>query len=48
MDILKKFFKWHEKNVEWWMNQFDMSYYGVMWFAFFEGLIIGLLLMWII
>ena len=47
MDILRKFFKWHEKNIDWWMNQLDINYYGVMWIAFFEGLILGLLLMWL-
>lgn len=47
MDILTKVFKWHERKTEWWIDQFGISNYQALWFAFIKGMIVILILQWI-
>lgn len=48
MSILRKFFKWHEKQIEWWISEFDINHYGIMWISFFKGMFIATLLLWVL
>tara|TARA_B100000035_G_scaffold287742_1_gene272904 strand:+ start:1445 stop:1591 length:147 start_codon:yes stop_codon:yes gene_type:complete len=47
MDILQKVFKWHETRTEWWIEQFGLSNYQALWFAWFKGILTVLILQWI-
>ena len=38
------FFDWHKRQTEWWKKKLSISYYGLMWGAFFKGLVFGLLI----
>lgn len=35
---------WHKKMVIYWENKLGISTYGMLWMAFFKGILIGLLL----
>jgi hypothetical protein len=35
---------WHKKQIDWWKQKLDVSWYGVTWIAFIKGLILGLLI----
>ena len=42
--MINKFIKWHKEKTECVMEKFNLSYYSVMWIAFGEGLIIGIII----
>ncbi len=37
-------FNWHKKMVTYWENKLGISTYGMLWIAFFKGIVIGLLM----
>jgi len=47
MDTLIKVFKWHERRTEWWLNEFGLTQYQAMWFAWCKGILTILILQWI-
>jgi hypothetical protein len=47
MDNFYKLLKWHERRTEWWLNEFGMTQYQAMWFAWFKGILTILILQWI-
>ena len=45
MDLLsKKYLSWHENLTNKWIEQFGISEYQTLWFAWFKGLIVMLIL----
>tara|TARA_B100000029_G_scaffold82568_3_gene73600 strand:- start:18620 stop:18823 length:204 start_codon:yes stop_codon:yes gene_type:complete len=44
--MIDKFIKWHKDLVEYFMKEFNISHYGILWIAFFEGLIFGSIIMY--
>ena len=47
MDNFYKLLKWHERRTEWWLNEFGMTQYQAMWFAWFKGILTILILQWL-
>lgn len=47
MDNFSKLLKWHERRTEWWLNEFGISQYQAMWFAWCKGILTILILQWI-
>jgi hypothetical protein len=47
MDNFAKLLKWHERRTEWWLNEFGMTQYQAMWFAWFKGILTILILQWL-
>jgi|AP59_1055472.scaffolds.fasta_scaffold04441_7 hypothetical protein len=41
--MINKFIKWHKEKTEYMMKELNLSYYSVMWIAFGEGLIVGII-----
>jgi len=46
--MIKKFIEWHKKIAEDFMNFFGLDHYGLMWYAWIEGFIVGWLIYWLI
>tara|TARA_B100000749_G_scaffold242256_1_gene203004 strand:+ start:75 stop:236 length:162 start_codon:yes stop_codon:yes gene_type:complete len=42
--IISALIKWHKKFQRRFQDKFGISDYGIVWFAFIEGMIIGLIL----
>ena len=38
-----KMIDWHKKHVEFWKSKLGVSDYGMLWIAFIEGILFGLL-----
>lgn len=47
MDFLNRFLNWHEQCTYKWIEKLEITEYQAMWWAFFEGLVLALLLVWI-
>jgi|TARA_B100000035_G_scaffold98610_2_gene83646 hypothetical protein len=45
---MKKIFKWHRDQTEYWQKKFNVDAYGLAWIAWFKGLVMGLLIAWFI
>ena len=41
-----KFFHWHQRQTEWWLDRFGMTPYAALWFAYVKGVVTTLLVLW--
>ena len=41
---MSKFVACHKNYIKWWKKKLNVSDYGLLWFSFIKGLIIGLLI----
>ncbi len=41
-----RFFDWHQRQTEWWLDRFGMTPYTALWFAYIKGVITTLLMLW--
>jgi len=39
-----KIFKWHQDQLKWWQEKFNLSNYAILWVAFIKRMLIGLLI----
>tara|TARA_B100000900_G_scaffold278707_1_gene238343 strand:- start:163 stop:303 length:141 start_codon:yes stop_codon:yes gene_type:complete len=44
---MKKFFDWHEKFTWKMVDKMRITDYQALWFAWFEGLLLGAILIWL-
>ncbi|MGI9299338.1 MAG: hypothetical protein ACR2PD_02805 [Luminiphilus sp.] len=42
------FFSWHRRQTQWWLDQFGMSPYAGLWFAYFKGIATALIGLWLL
>ncbi len=45
---MKKLFAWHNRQIDWWMDKLNISWYGVAWISFFKGVILTILVAYLI
>jgi|TARA_Y100000817_G_scaffold314642_1_gene314299 hypothetical protein len=45
--MINKLVEWHKKVIDYFMKKFNLSIYGIVWLAFIEGLMWGLLIMYL-
>ena len=43
-----RFFDWHQKRTEWWLDQLGMTPYAALWFASVKGAVTTLLVLWLL
>jgi hypothetical protein len=41
------FFSWHRRQTQWWLDQFGMSPYAGLWFAYVKGIATALIGVWL-
>lgn len=41
---MNKFFKWHNKQIDWWKNKLNVSWYTVSWISFIKGALLVLVI----
>lgn len=46
--ITMKFFDWHQRQTEWWLDRFGMTPYAALWFAYVKGVVTTLLVLWVL
>ena len=47
-EITMKFFEWHQRQTEWWLDRFGMTPYAALWFAYVKGAVTTLLVLWLL
>jgi hypothetical protein len=45
---MKKLFAWHNRQIDWWKDKLNLSWYGVAWISFFKGVILTILVAYLI
>ena len=43
-----KFFDWHQRQTEWWLDRLGMTPYAALWFAYVKGAVTTLLVLWLL
>ena len=43
-----KFFDWHQRQTEWWLDRLGMTPYTALWFAYAKGAVTTLLVLWLL
>ena len=45
---MSKFIEWHNRQVDWWKDKLNISWYGVAWIAFAKGVVLTVIVYQII
>lgn len=45
---MNSFIKWHKKIAEDFMKLMGIDHYGLMWYSWFEGFVVGIFLFWLL
>ena len=45
---MKKLFAWHNRQIDWWKDKLNISWYGVAWISCFKGVILTILVAYLI
>lgn len=43
-----KFFSWHKRQTDWWLQKLGMSDYAALWFAYFKGAFTAVFVLWLL
>ena len=46
--ITKRFFDWHQRQTEWWLDRLRMTPYAALWFAYVKAAVTTLLVLWLL
>ena len=42
-----RFFDWHQRQTEWWLDRLGMKSYAALWFAYLKGVVTTLFVLWV-
>ena len=42
-----KFFSWHKRQTDWWLQKLGMSDYVALWFAYIKGAVTAVFVLWL-
>ena len=42
-----RFFDWHQRPTEWWLDRLGMKSYAALWFAYLKGVVTTLFVLWV-
>ena len=42
---MKRFFRWHEKMVDWFQDKLGISDYAMLWISFLKGVLLVILIL---
>ena len=43
-----RFFDWHQRQTEWWLDRLGMKSYAALWFAYLKGVVTTLFVLWVL
>jgi hypothetical protein len=43
-----RFFDWHQRQTEWWLDRLGMTPYAALWFAYLKGVVTTLFVLWVL
>lgn len=43
-----RFFDWHQRQTEWWLDRLGMTSYAALWFAYLKGVVTTLFVLWVL